>query len=135
MTVTPGWTAEEIREFVFEYDRQPHGTKQAWLAGTVVSPWQLRKWQHTVFGGDLERGLAPRQAVGVSPASRRRAAAARSAAQAEVEALRARVAELEAANGSLERANDALGKAIGLLQAMSVHGPDTNPTTNDPSSS
>ena len=31
LTISPGYTTVEIREFVHEYQLQPHGTKGAWL--------------------------------------------------------------------------------------------------------
>jgi len=130
VTVTPGWTAEEIREFVFEYERQPYGSKADFLTRQGVSLGRLRRWRDTVFDGDLDRGLVPRQGGGMSSASQRRREArthsgsTHSGSEDEVKQLRARVAELEAAN-------DALGKAIGLLHKMNEHEPDNSPTTPD----
>ena len=43
MSIAPGYTNDQIREFVYEYDRQPHGTKATWLAGTEVSRGVLWK--------------------------------------------------------------------------------------------
>ena len=31
MSISPGFTAAEIREFVHEYQVQPHGQKALWL--------------------------------------------------------------------------------------------------------
>ena len=128
MSITPGWTAEEIREFVYEYERQPHGTKASWLQQRGVSSDRLRRWREAVFDGDLDKGLVPREGVAMTPAKQRRhAARAQLARAAEVERLRARVTELEAAN-------DALGKAIGLLHKLNEHEPDDTPTTPQPPS-
>ena len=63
MTVGIGFTAEEIREFVHDYEVQPFGTKLAWLAGSGVSYERLRDWRSAVFEGDLERGLVPRKGM------------------------------------------------------------------------
>lgn len=126
MSITPGWTAEEIREFVYEYEGRPHGTKAVWLEQQGVSNHRLRRWRETVFDGDLDKGLIPRDGGPMTPAKQRRHAAKATAAKdAEVERLRARVQELEAAN-------DALGKAIGLLHERNEQEPDDAPTTNDP---
>lgn len=129
MSITPGWSAEEIREFVYEYERQPHGTKRDWLVGRGVSSDRFRRWRETVFDGDLDRGLIPRDGGRMTPARQRRSAAKADAARdAELERLRSRVQELE-------DANDALGKAIGLLHTLNEQEPADAPATNDPSDS
>ena len=134
MSISPGFTAEEIREVVHEYQMQPQGRKGAWLAGRGVSYWQLRKWRSAVFEGDLDRGLIPREGgpMTIPPGKRtsleRQRARERALHEAEVTRLSARVRELEATN-------EALGKAIGLLHALSEEEPAAAPTTRDPSSS
>lgn len=134
MTISSGFTTAEIREFVHEYQVQPHGTKGLWLAARGVSYERLRRWRDAVFEGDLDRGLVPREGspMTVPPAKRtaleKQRAAERAAQQAEVERLTARVRELEGTN-------EALGKAIGLLHAMNEHEPAGTPTTTDPSDS
>ncbi|WP_033104751.1 hypothetical protein [Microbacterium profundi] len=134
MTVSPGFTAMEIREIVHEYQVQPHGQKRPWLAARGVSYARLRRWRDAVFEGDLDRGLVPREGSGMTiPPSKRTAlekqrARERAAHENEVTRLTARVRELE-------DTNDALGKAIGLLHAMSEPEPAEIPTTTDPSSS
>ena len=69
MSISAGFTTEEIREFVNEYEVQRYGQKGAWLAGRGVSYEQLRRWRAAVFEGDLDRGLIPREGspVTVSP--------------------------------------------------------------------
>jgi hypothetical protein len=95
---------------------------------------QLRRWEATVFAGDLDRGLIPREGSGmtVPPAKRSALAQAQTAKrdrdEAELARLQARVRELEATN-------EALGKAIGLLHAMSADEPDAAPTSSDPDDS
>lgn len=134
MTVSAGMTAVEIREFVHEYEVQPHGQKRSWLAAQGVSVGRFRRWRDAVYAGDVDRGLVPREGSGVTvPPGRRTAlekqrAAERAAHEAEIARLTARVEELEGVN-------QALGKAIGLLHAMNEHEPATLPTTTDPSSS
>lgn len=131
VTVSVGFTSEQIREFVHEYELQPYGTKGAWLAGQCVSYDRLRRWRTAVFEGDVERGLVPRQGVLMTvPQGRRRGleqqrAQERAAQEAEVARLQDRVRELEAVN-------DALGKAIGLLHQMSEQEPDATPPPSDP---
>ncbi|WP_233209610.1 hypothetical protein [Mycobacterium sp. ENV421] len=108
----------------------PHGQKGSWRAAQGVSIRQLRRWEATVFAGDLDRGLIPREATGVTvpPAKRSALAQAQAAKQerdeAEITRLQARVRELEATN-------DALGKAIGLLHERNVNEPDATPTIQD----
>lgn len=134
MSISPGFTSAEIREFVIEYHLLPHGQKGAWRAAQGVSIRQLRRWEATVFAGDLDRGLIPREGSGVTvpPAKRSALAQAQTARQerdeAELARLRARVGELEATN-------EALGKAIGLLHAMREHEPDAAPMSSDPDDS
>lgn len=134
MTVSAGFTAAEIREVVHEYQLVPHGQKGSWLAARGVPRERLRRWRNAVYGGDLDRGLVPREGshmtvpLGKRTALERERAAERAAHEAEVAKLNARVRELE-------DTNNALGKAIGLLHAMSEEEPGDTPTTTDPSDS
>lgn len=128
MSFAPGYTGEEIREFVYEYERQPWGRKQAWLAEQGVSHQRFRRWRIAVFDGDVDRGLVPRNSGVMTPSNQRRQIAKDHAAHdAENEQLRARVRELEATN-------EALGKAIGLLHQLNAQEPE-EPETNDHKSS
>ena len=129
-----GVHVEEIREFVLEYQLLPYGQKGSWLAAQGVSHRQLRRWQATVFDGDLDRGLIPREgsAMTVPPAKRTALAKAHAAKQDRDED---ELARLQARVRELEETNEALGKAIGLLHAMSEEEPDAAPTTTDPDDS
>jgi len=128
MSIAPGYTDDEVRWTVYEYVRQPWGTRQAWLAEQGVSRQQLRRWSDAVFDGHLDRGLIPREGSDMTTASQRRQIAIeQSARDIENEHLRARVHQLEATN-------EALGKAIGLLHQLNAQEPDP-PQTNEPSSS
>jgi len=133
MTGIPGFTREEIREFVFQYALVPHGHKAEWLASKPFSGDQLRRWRDMVFHGDLDRGLVPREHWVMSDHSKawegleRDRAALIAAHDTEVAHLKARISELEGVN-------DALGKAIGLLHDLSGKEPDAS-TMNEPSSS
>ena len=137
MSISPVFTSAEIRDFVVEYHLQPHGQKGAWRAAQGVSIRQLRRWEATVFAGDLDRGLIPREGSGMTdpPAKRSALARAQTAKQdrdeAELARLQARVRELEQSNDALGKANEALGKAIGLLHAMRAEGPDAAPRPTD----
>ena len=134
MTVTVGFTAEEIRAFVHEYHLQPYGQKASWLAQQGVSYDRLRRWGSAVFEGDLGRGLIPREGKPMTVPSAKRTALERARA-AERAAHEVEVAKLSDRIRELEGTNDALGKAIGLLHAMSEHEPDEAPTMSDPSDS
>ncbi len=129
-----GWTAQEMREFVYEYELQPYGLKVSWLSARGVSYDTLRRWRSAVFEGDLDRGLIPREGVPVTvPPSKRRAlerqrARERAVQEGEVARLQDRVRELEAVN-------EALGKAIGLLHHRSEQEPDAIPGPSDPPAS
>lgn len=136
MSISAGYTAEQIREFVHQYTAQPYGRKAEWLAAQGVSYDRLRRWRLAVFDGDLDRGLVPRDSglvvkkipPGQRAALERHHAKERVEHRAEVERLNARIRELEETNG-------ALGKAIGLLHSMSEQEPVAPPTTSDPSDS
>jgi hypothetical protein len=134
VSITAGFSPTEIRDFVVEYQLLPYEQKGPWLAALGVSNRQFRRWQSTVFDGDLDRVLIPREGIGVTvPPAKRRALAKADAAkqdrdEAELARLQARVRELEATN-------EALGKAIGLLHAMNVEEPGVAQMTNDPGDS
>ncbi len=120
MAIAIGWTDDEVREFVYEYEQQPWGAKQQWLQQQGVSLDQLKRWRSAVFDGDLERSLVPRESGGGSSLQERRLfIKVRERHQVEVEQLTERVRQLE-------EANDALGKAIGLLHQMNVEEPVSN---------
>lgn len=134
MSISPGFTSAEIREFVVEYHLLPHGRKGAWRAAQGVSIRQLRRWEATVFAGDLDRGLIPREGSGMTvPPAKRSALVQAQAAKRERD--EAELARLQARVGELEATNEALGKAIGLLHAMSADEPDAAPTSSDPDDS
>lgn len=128
MSIAPGYSDEEIRSIVFEYERLRYGTKGAWVENQSFSMHQLRRWRDAVYDGDLDRGLVPREGVPMtSPNQRRRIAKDDVHEEADNEQLRARIRELEATN-------EALGKAIGLLHQLSEQEPDTT-QTNEPKGS
>lgn len=127
MSIDPGYTNEEVRAAVYEYERRPHGTKGAWLDSQGISRGKLRRWRDAVFDGDLDRGWIPREGGAMtSPNQRRRLTRHHGQSEADNEQLRARIRELEAAN-------EALGKAIGLLHQRNEQEPDT-PEMSDPPS-
>ena len=131
MSISPGFTTEQIRGFVHQYEIQPYGQKAVWLVGQGVFYDRLRRWRSAVFEGDLDRGLIPREGgvVTVPPEKRtgieRQRAKERAQQEAELARLNARVRELEETNA-------ALGKAIGLLHQMSEQEPDANRPRTDP---
>ena len=128
MSITPGWTDDEIREVVWEYERLPHGTKAQWVRDQDLSDHQLRRWREAVYSGDLDRGLIPRDTKGMTTSQeRRKIANQESARAAKIEKLEARVRELE-------QVNEALGKAIGLLHQLNEQEPEP-PQAVKPSSS
>jgi hypothetical protein len=123
MSVTAGFTSEEVRDLVQQYEEQPHGSKALWREQQGLSRHQLRMWQAVVFEGDLDRALFPRKGVRMTSQRKRtleeQRAKERAEHAAEVERLAARARELEASN-------EALGKAIGLLHEMSAQEPAEN---------
>jgi hypothetical protein len=134
MTVSVGFTAVEIREFVHEYYVQSHGQKMAWLAAQGVSYDRLKRWRATVFEGDLDRRLVPREDDVMTVPSPKRTALEKARA-AERAAHAAEVAKLNERIRQLEGTNDVLGKAIGLLHGMNEQEPGDAPPSSDPSTS
>ncbi|GAB3924206.1 hypothetical protein GCM10029976_015580 [Kribbella albertanoniae] len=134
MTVSVGFTAVEIRELVHGYYVQPHGQKMAWLAAQGVSYVRFRDWRATVFEGDLDRRLVPREGSPMTVPSPKRTALEKARA-AEAAAHAAEVAKLTERIRELEGTNDTLGKAIGLLHAMNEQEPGDAPASSDPSTS
>ena len=134
MSISPGFTAAEILEFVHDYQSVPQGQKGFWLAEREVSYHRLRRWRSAVFEGDLDRGLIPRDGSQMTMPPDKRTALAKLRA-AEREAHAAEVAKLSGRVRELEATNTALGKAIGLLHAMSEEEPADNPMTPDSSNS
>lgn len=129
-----GFTSEEIRQLVHEYELQPYGQKLAWLSTRGVSYGTLKRWRSALFEGDLARGLIPREGSPVTiPPGKRRALESRWAVEREVHD--AEVARLEARIRELEATNAALGKAIGLLHQMSEQEPAATPPPTEPSDS
>lgn len=131
MSISAGFTAVEIVEFVHEYHRQPYGQKAQWLAGRGVKYHRLARWRATVFDGDLDRGLIPREGSGVTTPPEKRTSLTKARA-AEVAAHEAERARLQARVRELEATNEALGKAIGLLHERNAQEPDATPTSSDP---
>lgn len=130
MAITPGYTVEEIRNFVYQHEKIPHGYKSLWLAEQEFSRHQFRKWRLATFNGDLDRGLIPRSRAGKVPYNPRQLM------QSSIEENQAkRIAELEERNAQLEAANVALGKAIGLLHDRNAQEPDVTPTAPKPGNS
>lgn len=124
MAITPGYTVEEIRNFVYQYEKIPYGYRALWLAEQEFTRDQFRKWRLAAFNGDLDRGLIPWSRVGRIPHNPRQLM------QSAIEDNQAkRIAELEERNAQLEAANEALGKAIGLLHDRNAQEPDATPTT------
>lgn len=128
MATAPGYSDEQVRALVYEYENLRQGSKQAWLDARGISRHKIRRWRIAVFDGDLDHGLIPREGGPMTPPHRRRKIA-RNHDQSETdnEQLRARIRELEATN-------EALGKAIGLLHQLNEQGPDSAETTVPPDS-
>ncbi|MGP5002277.1 hypothetical protein ACTXIX_17100 [Glutamicibacter ardleyensis] len=131
---TIGVTREEIREYVHQYNLQPHGTRTVWLTQQPFSKATFYRWNRLVFEGDLDRNLVPRDhgRMNTTPSQRSALESARAKEQAEQQAelaaLRERVRQLEGTN-------EALGKAIGLLHTLNEQGPAASKTNEQKNSS
>ena len=132
MSITPGFTSLEIREFVHDYQLERHGQKAAWLAQHGISKETIRRWRLAVFEGDLDRGLIPREGslMTISPSER---SALERIRAAELSKHDKEIAKLNARIRELEDVSTALGKAIGLLHARNEQEPGTPPDPTSPS--
>jgi len=129
VSISPGFTSAEMVELVHEYHLQPHGQKGTWLFRHGLTYHRLRRWRESLYEGDLDRGLIPREGSDVTTPPVKRTAIARARA-AEAARHEAELARLQARVDELERTNEALGKAIGLLHARNGQEPDATPTTS-----
>lgn len=134
MSISPGYTNQEITELVHTYDSQRHGTRGQWLKDHDLTHDRMRRWRRAVYDGDLDIGLIPREGSSVQSTNPNRRATAHSEAakSRRISQLEARIAELEATNTSLTVSNEALGKAIGLLHEITAPESDKHPTTLPP---
>jgi hypothetical protein len=134
VSISPGFTSAEMVELVHEYHLQPHGQKAVWLVNRGLTYHRLRRWRESLYEGDLDRGLIPREGSYVTTPPVKRTAIARARA-AEAARHEAEIARLQARVDELEATSAALGKAIGLLHDRNGQEPDAIPATNDPISS
>ena len=122
MTISPGFTADEIAGYVREYLRVPHGSKRLWLRDQPFTEGQMARWRRTYLAGDLHLGLVPRGSGDGDFLERAMAA------EEELERVRAdllaQIARQEAQIRLLEEGTVTLGKAFGLLQKMSSQEPE-----------
>ena len=138
MTISAGFTAVEIREFVHEYQLVPYGQKIGWLAARDTTYSRLRRWRDTVFEGDLDRALIPREGSPMAIPPKKRTAFERTRALERDDQVR-EVARLSARARELEETNTALGKVLWLLHTLSEHEhehehehePENDPTRTD----
>lgn len=116
MSLTPGFTNDEIVDAVEEFLSLRHGEKTAWFVGKRFSEHQFRRWRLAYMAGTIDRGLVPRHASDVTNFGSNRIR------ELERELKRARlkhaeeVGKLRAENEALQEGTVALGKAIGFLQ-------------------
>lgn len=143
MTITAGYSVEEIRACLTHYDMLPFGEKGKWVDTQPFSKPQIYRWMRALVSGDLDHGLVPRQNGTMSYPSRRKSmtealtsdrervlmdqlAAKESALAAKEEELARRNEEIH----RLEETTSTLGKAIGLLHAKNVSEPDATEEPN-----
>lgn len=137
MSVTPGYTDQEIIEYVHAYDCAPHGTKQHYLTEHGLTNDRMRRWRRIVYDGNIDKGLDPRNTKGMNTSNpkRRSTAELESKRAQRIAELEGRITELEDANTVLRNSNEALGKAIGLLHETGVPSSANSPTPPPPADS
>ena len=131
MTLTPGFTNEEIIDAVEEYLSLRHGQKTGWLAGQRFSKDQLHRWRMAYLAGTIDRGLVPRHATGMTNfGAARIRELERELTQARREHAQ-QIDKLRSENAALQEGTVALGKAIGFLQnTLGVQEPSTTEPTD-----
>ncbi|HEX6408842.1 MAG TPA: hypothetical protein VFZ90_16765 [Gemmatimonadales bacterium] len=114
MATSAGWTVEEKRAIVAEYEQAPHGFKQQVLDRYGVDRSRVLRWQASRDAGVLEVGFTVRHP--------QKTPRTESAEIARLRRENARLtAELERARRDVDdrqRALEALGKATALLQEL-----------------
>lgn len=134
MTISRGYTSDDIRAFVAEYDIIPFGKKLQWVEQQSFTKWQLYRWMRAILSGDLDRGLIPREngtmsipscrknrSEALAPNRDKDLAAQLAAKEKELAAKDVEINRQAEQIHRLEEATDALGKAIGLLHDRDVH--------------
>ena len=132
MSLTPGFTNDEIVEAVEEYLSIRHGEKAAWFDGKPFSEHQLRRWRLAYLAGTIDRSLVPRHASDVTNfGSNRIRELERELKQARLKHAE-ELGKLRAENEALQEGTVALGKAIGFLQdRYDVQEPGAADRTDD----
>ena len=121
------FTSEQKRLFVLEYMDQPHGQKAKWLQAQAFSRSVFRGWRLAYLGGDLDRGLTPRNAELVTSSGHRMIQLEKA-----FDRQTAELVKLRGQNEQLQATNTALGKAIGFMHERSEHMPGNTPTPSEP---
>ena len=135
MTLSPGYTNEQIIEIIEEYLQLPFGQKGPWLSAQSISIGMFRRWRRAYEAGTLELGLVPRASSGrngemneFSERSVTSALARQRAAHDE------EIARMQERIDALQAGNEALGKAIGFLREQHAQEPDTSTEPTAPES-
>lgn len=148
MTLTVGFSTEEIRAYLTEYDTLPFGQKGKWVDQQPFSKPQFYRWMRALVAGDLDHGLVPRENGPMSyPSRRKKMTEALTSDREKVlldelaakeKALAAKEEQLARQSDEIERLEETagtLGKAIGLLHARNVSEPDATEERQNPKSS
>jgi transposase len=110
-----GWTVEQKRVIVEEYESAPYGAKAAVLRRHGASDRQVRLWASYRDAGVLESGLRKGWQARMTP---RAESAEIGRLRAEVKRLEAELEQARKDRWMAEAAAEALGKASALLQVM-----------------
>jgi len=116
-------TAEQKRELVYAYLRQPHGAKGQFLVDRGIKWHSMSRWRSQVFADTLEVGLVPRGGSVVNveeSAALARLVKQNEALQQQLDAQQAEhgqvIADKDAQLAVQLRTVNALGKAIEFLR-------------------
>lgn len=126
---TVGVARAEIREYVHQYNFQPHGTRTVRLTQQPVARAQFYRWNRILLEDDLDRNLVQRdhETMNATPSQRSALGFTRTKEhpeqQAKLAALRENVRQLE---GTYE----ALRKAIRLSHTLNAQEP-AEPKTDE----
>lgn len=118
------FSPDDRREVVITYYCAPHGSRIAYLNSRGIKYEWFRRWRLQYFGGDIDRGITPRDNVVMTPkdsAEIKRLYSENTALKDELAKVKEELAQTREQSTAHAKAVDALGKAIATMQKYTEH--------------